>query len=208
MNGILVDLDGVLWFSEKVHKESFIKVFQQFIPNAQSLIENTWLFGESTEQYTIRLLNMLDIPIDRYTLGGLVEAKRLYAFEAVDIPINFLLIKALNQVRKLDVSIALVSSSSKANTEKFIDISKSANIFDCIVNSSHVVKSKPYPDCYNYAMNELKLSPLRCTAIEDSQIGLESAKRAGIANLLCYPKDFETFEYEQLLVSLITRAEG
>ena len=33
MNGILVDLDGVLWFSEKVHKESFIKVFQQFIPN-------------------------------------------------------------------------------------------------------------------------------------------------------------------------------
>ena len=57
-------------------------------------------------------------------------------------------------------------------------------------------------------MNELKLSPLRCTAIEDSQIGLESAKRAGIANLLCYPKDFETFEYEQLLVSLITRAEG
>lgn len=208
MNGILVDLDGVLWFSEKVHKESFIRVFQQFIPNAQSLIENTWLFGESTEQYISRLLNRLDIPIDKYTLGGLVEAKRLYAFEAVDIPINFLLIKALNQVRKLDVSIALVSSSSKANTEKFIDMSKSANIFDCVVNSSHVVKSKPYPDCYNYAMNELKLSPLRCTAIEDSQIGLESAKKAGIANLLCYPKDFETFEYEQLLVSLITRAEG
>ena len=208
MNGILVDLDGVLWFSEEVHKESFIKVFQQFIPDARSLIENTWSFGESTEQYMSRLLNLLNISIDSYKLGCLVETKRLYVSEAVEIPINFLLIKALTQVRNLDVSIALVSSSSKANTEKFIDISKSANIFDCVVNSSHVVRPKPYPDCYNYAMHELKLSPLRCVAIEDSQIGLESAKRAGITNLLCYPIDFESFEYEQLLVSLITKTEG
>jgi beta-phosphoglucomutase-like phosphatase (HAD superfamily) len=51
MTGLLVDLDGVLWFSESAHKGAFKKSLRNVLHNASEIVDQTWEFGESTEKY-------------------------------------------------------------------------------------------------------------------------------------------------------------
>ena len=46
------------------------------------------------------------------------------------------------------------------------------------------VHNKPAPDLYNIALKDLKVRPENVVAIEDSKIGLKSAKSASISTIL------------------------
>ena len=46
------------------------------------------------------------------------------------------------------------------------------------------VHYKPAPDLYNIALQDLKVRPENVVAIEDSKIGLKSAKAASISTIL------------------------
>ena len=208
MIAILVDLDGVLWFSEKAHKDSFVEAFKLFTDDADSIITNTWSFGESTENYSRRLLNIIGMGSDQQALNSLVERKRVVANSIRDIPINYELLSALGKIKSSDILVALVSSSSKINVNKFIEISQSAHIFDCVVDGSHAENPKPRPDCYVYAMSKLVVSPLNCIAIEDSDVGQIAARDAGISLVLKYPASFEVITIEKLLRSMTQKLVG
>ncbi|HTT19048.1 MAG TPA: HAD family phosphatase [Candidatus Sulfotelmatobacter sp.] len=45
---------------------------------------------------------------------------------------------------------------------------------------SNALPGKPAPDLFLYAAHELQSSPVRCVVIEDSPVGIEAAKRAGM----------------------------
>lgn len=59
-----------------------------------------------------------------------------------------------------------------------------AHLFDAIVTADDVVHSKPAPDVYRLAADLLGADPARCVAFEDSDVGLESARGAGIGTLV------------------------
>jgi HAD superfamily hydrolase (TIGR01509 family) len=50
--------------------------------------------------------------------------------------------------------------------------------FTVVVGIDHVQRPKPAPDLYAQAARELRLHPARAVAVEDSQIGLDSAHAA------------------------------
>jgi HAD superfamily hydrolase (TIGR01509 family) len=187
MIGILVDLDGVLWFSEELHKSAFIKALSEFTDEAQEIVDKTWMFGEPTELYARKLLNVGGIKFQEHNLDRLVAKKRLFANQTDSVPLNTSLLSFLRRIKNGNVLISLVSSSSKSNVAKFLTISKSYDIFDCLVDLSSVTKPKPHPDCYEYAIRKLGLEPSKCLAIEDSDIGIQSAKAADIKVVLRYP---------------------
>jgi HAD superfamily hydrolase (TIGR01509 family) len=184
MIGVLVDLDGVLWFSQKLHKDAFIKAFKEFTGEAEELVNQTWEFGESTHQYARKLLSEIGIENQEVILKEFIAKKRMFAFQTDVIPLNTRLIETLTMLRSINLKIALVSSSSRLNVNKFISVSKTKDLFDCIVDSSMVLSPKPSPDCYNYAMAKLELVPNKCIAIEDSDIGMQSARNANIKIVL------------------------
>jgi len=55
-----------------------------------------------------------------------------------------------------------------------------ADWFDVIAAGDIVPRKKPAPDIYLWAMEQLRVSPAECVALEDSRHGLDSALRAGI----------------------------
>uniref|UniRef100_A0A0G4I887 Uncharacterized protein n=1 Tax=Chromera velia CCMP2878 TaxID=1169474 RepID=A0A0G4I887_9ALVE len=66
-----------------------------------------------------------------------------------------------------------------------------------------VKKKKPQPDIYLLAAEKLNLDPKRCVVVEDSKIGLEAAKEAGMKCLVTrstYTRD-EDFSGADLVVS-------
>ena len=190
MMGILVDLDGVLWFSESAHKIAFKKALAPLIPNAVELVDQTWQFGESTDQYLERILSICNLKISESAVTNIKVQKRKFAAQIKDIPLNEILIHSLRSVKNSELLIALVSSSSPSNVQKFLESAQLVNFFDFIVDSSMVSAPKPNPDCYSLAMKELGLRPQECIAIEDSETGRKSAMSAGISRVKIYPRDF------------------
>ena len=201
MIGILVDLDGVLWFSESAHKIAFKQALSPIISNASEIVDETWQFGESTEKYLGRLNLLCNLKFTENEIAALMFQKRECASQIEDIPVNVTLINALKIVKNSEVLIALVSSSSPSNVRKFLEKANLVGFFDFIVDSSMVESPKPEPDCYSLAMRELGLLPRECTAIEDSESGRISAIKAGIPRIKVYPDDFSSQDFVDVLLA-------
>jgi beta-phosphoglucomutase family hydrolase len=57
------------------------------------------------------------------------------------------------------------------------------DFFDAVVSSEDVRHGKPAPDTFLEAARRLKVEPAACMVFEDSDLGLEAAKRAGMVGV-------------------------
>ncbi len=56
--------------------------------------------------------------------------------------------------------------------------------FDVIAAGDVVVKKKPAPDIYEYALDQLGLEASECLVFEDTEAGLASATAAGLITMI------------------------
>ena len=64
-------------------------------------------------------------------------------------------------------------------------------LFDVIVTQDDVENSKPAPDLFLLAAERMNVKPHKCLVFEDSLLGIEAAKNAGMKSVLVSPKDPE-----------------
>ena len=79
------------------------------------------------------------------------------------------------------VPLALATGSTTPVTMAVLTAIELADVFDAIVTRDDVARGKPAPDCYLRAAALLRLDPSRCLAYEDTPIGLEAARAAGMS---------------------------
>ncbi|MDE0571484.1 MAG: HAD family hydrolase, partial [Verrucomicrobiales bacterium] len=60
---------------------------------------------------------------------------------------------------------------------------------EIIITQDDVINSKPAPDLFLLAAEKMKVNPHKCLVFEDSLLGIEAAKNAGMESLLVTPKD-------------------
>jgi beta-phosphoglucomutase family hydrolase len=94
------------------------------------------------------------------------------------IPRNLELLQAL---RAAGFRAAVASGSSRPSIlpvmERFgIDV-------DAVVSAEDVKRGKPHPDLFLKAAERLGAAPQECTVIEDSEVGVQAAKAAGMCCL-------------------------
>jgi beta-phosphoglucomutase-like phosphatase (HAD superfamily) len=87
----------------------------------------------------------------------------------------------LIDLRKQGRDITLVSNLTRSTCEKILSNLELLHLFDTIVASDDldVIKAKPYGDPYLVACSRLRKLPGNFVAIENSTVGLQSAKLAG-----------------------------
>jgi HAD superfamily hydrolase (TIGR01509 family) len=56
--------------------------------------------------------------------------------------------------------------------------------FPVVVTAEDVVHGKPAPDMFLLAAEKMGVSPADCVVFEDAVLGLEAARRAGMASVL------------------------
>ena len=76
------------------------------------------------------------------------------------------------------IPMAVVSSSTQAMVSATLNALQIMDLFSAIVTVEKVARPKPAPDGYLEAARLLKVEPLSCLALEDSEQGLEAARRA------------------------------
>ncbi len=80
--------------------------------------------------------------------------------------------------------LAVVSGGFRGPVVGSLEAVGIADLFDVIVTADDVVHSKPAPDLYLRAMELLGVSPEECIVYEDSEIGMASARAAGISAVI------------------------
>lgn len=86
----------------------------------------------------------------------------------------------LEQLQKLNLRLALATSSVSASARPFLDRHNLTSFFEVIVTGDEVPRGKPHPDIYLHAAEKLGVAPATCLVIEDSLSGIAAAKAANM----------------------------
>ena len=86
----------------------------------------------------------------------------------------------LRQCYEAGIPMAVASSAMAKNVEFIVDALGFRSYFRCLVSGDEVQHPKPHPEIYLRTSERLGLVPAACVAFEDSFVGVEAAKEAGM----------------------------
>lgn len=182
--GAIFDLDGVLVDTAKYHYKAW-KMLAQKLGFDFSISDNERLKGVSRMQSLEILLEIGGITETEERKNELAELKNTCYVNLIEkIDENELLMGAkdyLNQLKANGVKIALGSASK--NAMMILNNLGIVDLFDAIIDGNKVSRTKPDPEVFTKAVDELGLSTDECIVFEDAVAGIEAAKNAGIATV-------------------------
>lgn len=110
----------------------------------------------------------------------------------------------LSLLKENGYKLCLSSSGAKSSIDRILYKIEATSflgedIFDLILSSSSVKKLKPSPEIHELALRHFGVEKNEAVIIEDSSVGLEAAKKAGIDAIIVKEvlnKDYETIKEE------------
>ena len=91
------------------------------------------------------------------------------------------IVELLHLLRLAGHRLAIATGSSRPSVQPLIEQFDLAP--DALVTSEDVQRGKPHPDLFLLAAERLGVPPEQCVVVEDSDVGIECAKRAGMRAL-------------------------
>ncbi|MGT2666943.1 HAD family hydrolase [Streptococcus rifensis] len=175
---LIFDMDGVIVDSESVNIANEMAVLSQagidlseYNPYQYLGIASVAMWKDLKDKYS------LPLPVGDY-VNKVDRLKKDILQRKVIKPIKgihqFLKFLSTNHFR-----LAVASSSKKYEIETLLESVGVDHYFDVLVSSEEVAHSKPAPDIFLKAAEQLGVSPEICYVIEDSQNGCLAAKAAG-----------------------------
>jgi len=86
--------------------------------------------------------------------------------------------EVLQQLRQMNLRLALATSSVGTSARPFLDRHQLTKFFDVIITGDEIERGKPEPDIYLRAAEKLGVRAEDCLVIEDSLSGIAAAKAA------------------------------
>ncbi len=172
-------MDGVIIDSEPLHFESDRMVMREFGVeltdedlNRFVGVANPQMWAELKDKYSINITIEELLERQHASKLKLLEERELETISGID--------ELISDLQKKGIAIALASSSSREFIELVLKKLGITECFQVIVSGDEVEKGKPEPDIFLKAAELLKVSPENCIVLEDSQHGVNAAKKAGM----------------------------
>lgn len=179
----IFDLDGTLADSMPVHFEMWQVVAKRYgltFPK-ERFYE---LGGVPTRRIAAMLIEEAGLTFDAATVAAEKEqayVDGLFSGALAVRPIEPIL--AIARARRADGPLAIASGSTRRVVTHTLGVLGIAGWFGAVVASEDTVRHKPEPDVFLEAARRLGVEPVRCTVYEDTDLGLESARRAGMKGI-------------------------
>ena len=179
IKGVIFDLDGVITDTAEYHYRAWQQLAdEEGIPFNREM--NEGLRGVSRRDSLLKLLDGRSVSDEKFE--AMMERKNSNYVESIkQITPGDLLpgaLELLNELQAAGIKIALGSASKNAKP-----VVKSLGIeekLDVIGDGYSVTKSKPAPDLFLYAAEQMGLKPEECIVVEDAGSGVEAALAAGM----------------------------
>ncbi|MBT4277841.1 HAD family phosphatase [Candidatus Falkowbacteria bacterium] len=173
IQAILFDRDGVIINSEKTNVFSAVQAFGD-LGIVISEKDKEYIVGKHTLDYVEYFEKKYSFPLDMFLK---IQKENYYKlFSSVEFFENT--IKLIKRLKLKGYKIALTTSSHLDSTKTVFEKANLGEVFDVVVTFEDCKKRKPDPYPYLITAKKLGIKSSECLVIEDSVIGLESAKNA------------------------------
>jgi beta-phosphoglucomutase family hydrolase len=175
---ILWDMDGVISDSYSLHfaawQDTFAKRGIEFTKQ-----DFTGLFGTRND-FIIGSIMGRELP-EKDIKIMVQEKEEAFRRKAIGRIKPFPgVVRLLDALKKGNFGLGLVSSAPRENIDLALSQLDLTGVFNCIVSGQEVPESKPNPQIYLLAAEKLQAIPNDCVVIEDSPLGVQAAKTAGM----------------------------
>ena len=183
--GYIFDCDGTLADSMVVHHRAWLSALERH----GATFEFGWdLFtsraGMSLPK-TVEALNVqfgMSMDPEQVTASQRTEYER---FLSTVRPIAPVVELALRVAQVAPVSVA--SGGERKVVLRTLELLGLADLFSVVVTAEDVAHGKPAPDMFLLAAERMGVPAAECVVFEDSVLGMEAARRAGMAAVLVSP---------------------
>ncbi|MGV8168507.1 MAG: HAD family hydrolase [Candidatus Nanoarchaeia archaeon] len=184
---VIFDRDGILLNSEEIHINSTFYALKKFGVKPDNS-DKELIIGRHPSEYVSDFMSKYSS--HNISQDDFRKFQKDFYYKHIDNAPLFN--EAINLVKILHsekIPLGLTTSSSKDNTIKFLDRTNLNTYFSGIVTHEDCKRGKPFPDPYLTTANKLNINPQDCIAIEDTAIGIDAAKNAGM-KCIAIPNDY------------------
>lgn len=183
IQAVIFDMDGLMFDTERLCRDAIVQVGKE-------------LGYPHLAEFTLELMGRNEREcIKRYTeyLGDRCSYQRFYTRrqEIIDaiirengVPVKLGLFELLNFLKENGYLLAVATSTSRRHALAYLEQTGAAKYFHRMVFGDMLEKSKPAPDIYLKAAEQLQVPPENCMALEDSPLGIQSAHAAGMTTVM------------------------
>lgn len=170
---VIFDMDGVLFDSESVYIEGYVKYASDYPDIRETSLSCIGANGRRTREIFVEKYGG-EFPFDEYY-------RKVKAYvQSHPIPLKTGAVEILKFLSKKNIPIALASSTSSQSVMKMLREADILHYFDKVICGDMVSHSKPHPEIFLKAGEELGYPPDSCYVIEDSYNGIRAAFNAGM----------------------------
>lgn len=182
--GFIFDLDGVIVDTAKYHYLAWKKLSES-IGIFFDEFQNEQLKGVSRINSLEKILGWGNKELSQDKFMELLARKNNdyldYISNMTQSEILPDVVRIISFLKDTDQSIALGSSSRNARI--ILKKLKLIKDFDAVVDGNNVSESKPNPEVFLLAAEELNVTPQDCVVFEDSVAGVKAANEAGMMSI-------------------------
>jgi HAD superfamily hydrolase (TIGR01509 family) len=185
LKALIFDLDGTLAETEELHRQAFNDAFAEAGLN--------WHWDRETYR---RLLSVAggrerlaafapEVPAD--LLDRLHQAKSHHfqmRLREQGVALRPGVAALFAKARARGIRLAIATTSRRESADALLAAHLELTPLDALVCGEEVTRKKPDPEIFRLALRRLGLDAAQALAIEDSAIGLEAARGAGLATLI------------------------
>ena len=175
---IISDFDGTLVDTQKANFYAYKEVLSG---HGICLTEETYrnAFGMRVEEFMQRIGIH-----DPQTIKAIRAQKaNLYPTYFEHIKANKPLFSFIKSMKKNNIPAVLASTAQRINIENLLAYIGEEDCFDLIIAGTDINKPKPDPECFLLGMNHFHCQPEETLIFEDSNVGIEAAKRSGASHI-------------------------
>ncbi|HEY0793410.1 MAG TPA: HAD family phosphatase [Chthoniobacterales bacterium] len=177
MQGILLDLDGVVIDSERVHEQSLVILSERF---GRRFSQSEVMSFKGLPEAGTALRFRQEFPNLSLSDQTIIEARLAIVRE--NYPLVTLIPGAtefLGKAQAAGYRMALTTSANREIQELAFARFKLQSYFNGVITGNDVTRGKPDPEPYQLSAARLNLAPEACAVIEDAVNGIKSGKAAG-----------------------------
>lgn len=197
IKAVIFDMDGVLFDTEKLMKEGWMKAGQEM---GFTITENQLrqMRGSSRNRSAALFQKWYHGQVD-YDQGRQIRSQ--YVKEYIDkysVPEKKGLKELLNFLKEHKIPAAVATSTRRITASHYWELAGITSYITASVCGDEVAACKPEPDIFLKAAQALQIPPKNCLIAEDSINGLKAARAAGgiscmVPDLTPYTDDLKPF---------------